>query len=313
MKVITSGYASLDRIFKLSNSLKLGETSLILNDDNWTPLFGGCSPNIAYNLAKLGVKTYPIMRVGNDFESSGYRDYLLSSGLSLDYVSKIDCDVTPFCFLFEDSTREHTTVFYTGSQHPKHYSPIDEKCFKGATYGVITVGDPKENMEFLQLCKKHNVKIAFGMRKDLNSFPDELLKAALSESTVLFMNSIECDFIEKHFNLNSINDLYKNSKAEIIVVTQGKGGSRFSTKDKQEFVHVPAICTNVVDSAGAGDAFMSGFIYGLLNNENVLRCAQMGTLLSSLVIQAKGCTTNTPNVADFLKQLEKYFTRGINA
>lgn len=307
MKVVTSGYASLDRIFQLSNAPKVGETSLILNDNNWMSSFGGCSPNIAYNLSKLGIDAYPVMRVGNDFDSSGYKKYLTNGGVCLDYVSEIKNDVTPFCFLFEDDACEHTTIFYSGAQHSKYYQPIKEEYFHNASYGVVTVGDPKENMEFIDACRQSNVPIAFGMRGDHNSFPSELLVKALNSSEVIFMNRIERDFIEKQLNLLSINDLYKTGRAQIIVVTLGKDGCQFSTKQEHEFVHVPAINTPVVDTTGSGDAFISGFIYGLLNKKDTLLCAQMGSLLSSFTIQAQGCTTNSPNLEQFLEALKETF------
>lgn len=307
MKVVTSGYASLDRIFQLSNAPKVGETSLILNDNNWISSFGGCSPNIAYNLARLGVDAYPVMRVGNDFECTGYKQYLTDGGVHLDYVSEIKNDVTPFCFLFEDDCCEHTTIFYTGAQHSKYYQSIKDEYFDHALFGVITVGDPQENMEFLQACKQHDVPIVFGMRGDQNSFPPELLTEALNSSSVIFMNRMEQDFIEKYLKLSSINDLYNTSNAQIIVVTQGRHGCQFSTKQQQEFVHVPAIRTEVVDTTGSGDAFMSGFIYGLLNKKETLMCAQMGALLSSFTIQAQGCTTNSPNLEQFSEALKENF------
>lgn len=307
MKVVTSGYASLDRIFQLSNAPKVGETSLILNNNNWISSFGGCSPNIAYNLAKLGIDTYPVMRVGYDFETTGYKQYLTDAGVHLDYVTEISNDVTPFCFLFEDDACEHTTIFYTGAQHPKHYMPLNDEYFTKADFGVITVGDPRENMEFIHACKRHNVPIVFGMRGDHNSFPPELLKEALNSAAIIFMNRMERDFIEKYLELTSINDLYTTGLAKVIVVTQGKYGCKFSTKDQQTFIHVPAICTEVVDTTGSGDAFMSGFIYGLLNQEETLHCAQMGALLSSFTIQAKGCTTNSPSLKQLLSAYKETF------
>ena len=307
MKVVTSGYASLDRIFQLSNAPKVGETSLILNNNNWISSFGGCSPNIAYNLAMLGVDSYPVMRVGNDFECTGYKEYLANGGVNLKYVSEIINDVTPFCFLFEDDACEHTTIFYTGAQHSKYYQPIKQEYFSNTSFGVVTVGDPKENMEFIHACKQHHVPIVFGMRGDHNSFPPELLIEALNSSDIIFMNSMERSFIEKDLKLSSINDLYETGNAKIIVVTQGRYGCQFSTRQEREFVHVPAIKTPVVDTTGSGDAFMSGFIYGLLHKEKTLMCAQMGALLSSFTIQAKGCTTNSPNLEQFLEALKKTF------
>jgi fructokinase len=51
---------------------------------------------------------------------------------------------------------------------------------------------------------------------------------------------------------------------KVVAVTMGADGSLIAGQGKM--AHVPAFKVNVVDSTGAGDAFMGGLSYGLLQN-----------------------------------------------
>ena len=51
---------------------------------------------------------------------------------------------------------------------------------------------------------------------------------------------------------------------KVVAVTMGSEGSLIASAGKM--AHVPAFKVNVVDSTGAGDAFMGGLSYGLLQN-----------------------------------------------
>ena len=71
--VLTSGYVSLDHIIKVLTPVKKGCTSIIANADHNRIQYGGCSVNIAAALSMLGINTLPLIRVGEDFEQSGFK------------------------------------------------------------------------------------------------------------------------------------------------------------------------------------------------------------------------------------------------
>lgn len=306
-KILTAGYASIDRIFKVTESPSVGKTSLVLNKNNCDKLYGGCSPNIAYNLSKLGVNALPVMRVGRDFEELGYKQYLVNGGVKLDHVKVIEEDVCPFTFLLEDPNLEHTTIFYAGAQNQDYFETLDDEIFKDVTYGVITVGDFKDNREFLDKCMQHNIKVIFGMRGDENAFPKSFLKDVLTYSSIIFMNEIESEFIKTYLNLKDICDLFKIGRCETVVVTLGANGSKCYSKNCSEIIHTPICKCNVVDTTGSGDAFISGFIYGLINDKDTKTCMQYGALESSFIIEGFGCTTNAPNKEEFENTYLKNF------
>lgn len=73
---------------------------------------------------------------------------------------------------------------------------------------------------------------------------------------------------------------------DISVVTMAERGSYVNHGRSQW--QCPAFAVDLVDSIGAGDLFISGFLHGYLTGRAVQTCACIGTLLASHVVQVLG-------------------------
>lgn len=220
----------MDRIIKVRTPLKTGYTSLIENKDNAKVSYGGCSVNIAYLLARLGLKSLPIIRLGGDYRENGFYDFLRDGGVCLDAVEIVEEDTTSNCYLIADKENNHVTIFYPGAMDQKYARPMRDEFFENARLGVLTVGSYRDNVEFFEKCKKHNVPLVFGMKCDFEAFPRDFFREVLLESSIIFTNEIERMEIEKLFGLQTITDIFGIGKARVIVTTLGKKGSLFTRK-----------------------------------------------------------------------------------
>ncbi len=307
--VITSGYVSMDRIIKVLSPLKVGFTSLVENSDNSKIYYGGCSINIAYELAKLGMKALPYVRVGEDYKDIGFYDFLVEGGVCLDAMTTVPGETTSNCYLLEDSDKNHVTVFYTGAMDGKYAAPMQDEFFEQSKVGVITVGSYCDNLEFYNKCKQHDIPLVFGMKADFDAFPQSFLKELLGYSKIIFANNSERETIEHIFSMTSITELFETGKAEIIIITMGSHGSMCYEKAEKGYTATEiriAHCDNVVDTTGSGDAYMAGFLYGYLKGFKPNECCNLGSLLSSFIIEKMGCCTNAPDEQSFLKRYEKF-------
>ncbi|NLI90128.1 MAG: hypothetical protein GX366_06955 [Epulopiscium sp.] len=189
--------------------------------------------------------------------------------------------------------------FYTTTMltHREYKVEIDENLVRKATYGIITVGNPEYNMEFAELCIKYNVPIVFGMKCDSNAFPDHILKFMLENSEIIFMNDGERKDIEKRLGYGNIKDLFCDANAKCIVVTKGSKGSQvlYLEGDEIKAVDIKVVKPNrIVDTAGVGDAYIAGFMYGYFQNKGFIKSAQVGSVFSSFIIEEMGCLSNIP-------------------
>ncbi|MFD7162399.1 carbohydrate kinase family protein [Streptomyces violascens] len=78
-----------------------------------------------------------------------------------------------------------------------------------------------------------------------------------------------------------MREILREGRAETVVATAGAEGSYLLTRDGGPTPHhVPAAAPHapVVDTNGAGDAYVSGFLYGRLTGRDVRECGRFGAL-----------------------------------
>ena len=211
----------MDHIIKIASAARVGFTSIVTNKSNVDIHYGGCSVNIAYALCRLGMRAFPVLRVGEDFESNGFRQFLEEGNVPLCGITKIPEEKTSVCYLLQDNNNDHITIFYPGAMDEAYAAPMEDGMFEGVRLGVITVAPRKDNQEFFEKCKKHGIPIAFGMKDDFNAFPEDFLKTLLTESEIIFSNEVERGIIEELLHLKDITELFKVGAAKVIVTTLG--------------------------------------------------------------------------------------------
>lgn len=311
--VILSGYVSMDHIIKIKSPVTIGMTSLVENKTNSKVYYGGCSVNIAYALCKLGLRALPIIRVGEDYEETGFYNFLREGNVPLDGISIVENESTSTCYLLQDNNNDHITIFYPGAMDGKYSTPLNNTLFKNKELAVMTVASLADNKEFLCKCKENNIPLVFGMKVDCDAFTRDFLKEALSYSKIIFTNEIEREIIEKDYGFENITDLFIKGNAEVIITTLGKEGSLCHIKTDNGFdvikIGVSKV-DNVVDATGSGDAYIAGFIYGYLNKYEIKDCCKLGGVLSSFVLKKEGCCTNIPSeelLLDEFKNVKEVF------
>ncbi|MCT4351984.1 PfkB family carbohydrate kinase [Streptomyces sp. Je 1-79] len=90
-----------------------------------------------------------------------------------------------------------------------------------------------------------------------------------------------------------MREILREGRARTVVATAGAEGSHVLTRDGGPTPrHVPAVPPRapVVDTNGAGDAYVSGFLYGMLAGRDVLDCARLGAVAGAHACTAPGST-----------------------
>lgn len=307
--IVTSGYISMDRIIKVKTPLRAGYTSIILNSDNTKVYYGGCPINISYILGKMGLKPLPIIRVGEDGDTQNFLQYIKSAGVAMDAVDVVKNESSSNCYIVSDEENNHVTIFYPGAMDSKYSREMKDEYFKHSKLGVLTVGSYRDNLEFYNKCKKHNLPIVFGTKLDYQAFPEDFLKEILINSRIIFSNKSEAEELKSIMSIDEITDLFKLGVAKVIVTTLGEEGSIYYEKADDHIRSQkipPCKADEVVDATGAGDAYIAGFLYGYLNKKDIKHCCFMGSVMASFVIQSVGCTTSVPDKEEFLARYNAY-------
>ena len=131
---------------------------------------------------------------------------------------------------------------------------------------------------FLSLSDSHCVERNYTTILDYLKHVDVVV-GNLEEVEVLLKDVDILDFGKKH-NIN------------LFVVTDGSNPVDLYGIKNEETVPVDAQEVEVVDTTGAGDQFLAGFVYGYSHNKSLIESVELGVKLASLVIQKQGARIN---------------------
>jgi fructokinase len=140
--------------------------------------------------------------------------------------------------------------------------------------------------EAMKVAKEANVRIFFDMDvtprffAQMNLGKQEELCDALRLVDVLKPCKAAAREMTGVTDYNRMADQLLNLGPKIVAITQGEDGCLIASKEKR--VQVPAFRVNVVDTTGAGDAFMGGLSYGLLQNWDLERVGVFANACAAL-------------------------------
>ena len=106
-------------------------------------------------------------------------------------------------------------------------------------------------------------------------------------------------------DLDEIADKFFQYGVKTVVIKLGRGG--VFVKNQSDRFQIGVYPSTVVDTTGAGDSFVAGFISGLVRKEPLLRCAMIGVATASIAVQSVGATTGVKSfeqVIDVIKRHE---------
>uniref|UniRef100_A0A8C7I9P8 Adenosine kinase n=1 Tax=Oncorhynchus kisutch TaxID=8019 RepID=A0A8C7I9P8_ONCKI len=143
----------------------------------------------------------------------------------------------------------------------------------------------------------------------ISQFFKDALMEVMPYVDVLFGNEMEAATFSKEqgFQTEDIEEIAKKAEAlpkvnkkrpRIVVFTQGKDGTIMTKGDKVETFPVLKIDQkDIVDTNGAGDAFVGGFLSELVQDKELEQCVKAGHYAANVIIRRAGCTF--PEKPDF--------------
>lgn len=127
--------------------------------------------------------------------------------------------------------------------------------------------------------RQHGTPIAF----DCATRPDDpVVDIAISSVDYLFYASDDGDTPELRENMKK---MYARGP-KLVIVTLGEKGSL--AYDGKEFTVGNIVPCNVVDTMGAGDSYIAGFLRGILEKKPLGECMYMGAANSSVTLGYNG-------------------------
>lgn len=246
---------------------------------------GGVSRNIAENLARLGVSVKLITVLGTDFNAHMIEQNALSVGVDIShslvvdepsscYVSVNDVDNDMFVGVASMSILDKLTPQFLKSN-------LD--IINGAEC-VVTDTNIPNCLDFLI----ENVTVPIFL-DTVSAKKTAIAKDKIKNIHCIKPNEYEAEILSgiKVTNEQSAKKACRAIAArniDTIYLSCGENGSY--CYENGVFVHIPFFKTNVVNTTGAGDSFMSGVVYGFVNKMDMKQSAAFAAACSSITVSS---------------------------
>ena len=259
---------------------------------------GGSVANTMAGIAYLKGDSSFIGKISSDEFGRIYKKSLEKIFVKFSYIEKDEELPTGASVIFVTPDSERTMCTYLGISSQLSKKDINENkindCKIVFLEGYLWDKGVSEEMfkHVIYLTKKNNIKIAMSLSDIfcVKRHKKDFLKLLIKDLDILIGNENEINELISQKNLiNSINQLKELNK--LIVITRSDKGS--IALHNNQVVSCDSIRPNkILDLTGAGDLFASGFFKEYVDNSNVKKCLEAGSILAAKVIEKFGARLN---------------------
>ena len=241
---------------------------------------GGAVANVSVGLARLGVSTAFLGKVGDDAFGRFLERTLRQAGVDTRGMVFDQKHRTGLAFVSLTAEGERDFAFFRNpSADMLHCAEeVPDSLLLGARvfhFGSITlIQEPSRTatLDALARAKDQGAIISFDPNLRPPLWPNlaearEQILEALPSADVVKVSEEEAEFLFGPGNLAVQASRLHDQGALLVAITQGAGGSYLSALDRH--AEIAPYKVEAVDTTGAGDAFVAALLKGVLN-ENLL-------------------------------------------
>ena len=311
MKIGVAGSVGLDHLMtfsgKFTDSLVAGslqKVSLSFLVDSLDVRRGGCAANIAFGMGVLGLNPILIAAVGKDW--ADYDAWLSRHGVDTSHTLVSTTLHTAHFVVTTDQELNQIASFFPGAMSEARnieLTPIMEKVGR-LDMMVISPDDPEAMLRHSEVCRQQAIAFAADPSQQMARMTGEEIKLLIDGASYLFLNEYELALAMQKTGWTDREIL---ERVKYRVVTLGSMGAKVESATG-EFVQVACPQEkSKTDPTGVGDSFRSGFIAGLAWGLSHERCAQLGALIATYVIETLGTQEYRFTPAEFVARFAEAY------
>lgn len=275
---------------------------------------GGCAVNTAINLNSLGINCGVSAAIGKDLNGEFIIDQLKKRKIDTANIVKTKNNTAiTFAMISSNGKRRYLTNWGANDifsikdlvfSNIQKYSLI-HLC---GTFAMKTF-DGKETLEFVKKIKKNKNKILISMDTIFNTKVNclKLIKDLFPYIDIFFPSIEELTLITGYNSIKKNIDFLKATKIPLTGIKMGKEGSIFIHNNNASYCSPFKV--KVIDTSGAGDAFMAGLIFATLSEYSLNYSMIFSTACAANNIQHVGASGNVP----YFNKVEKFINENLNS
>ncbi|MDZ8077610.1 MAG: carbohydrate kinase family protein [Nostoc sp. SerVER01] len=286
---------------------------------SWTPYPGGAPANVACALVKLGTPTAFIGAVGEDEPGNALVKLLQDVGVETTGVQRHPTAPTRQVYVTRDLSGDRTFAGF-GQYDTSEFADtrlqakqLPDSLFQEADFlvlGTLELAYPESEQAVyraLELAEQYDLKIIL----DVNWRPvfwhdpniaHQKIPELFNKVDFLKLSKEEAEWLFETADPGAIT--YRLASIEGVLVTDGENGCTYCLGENEG--KLPSFSIPVVDTTGAGDSFLAGFIhqlrqYGihsLRDAETAKRIVTYASAVGALTTIKAGAIASQPTAAE---------------
>ena len=264
---------------------------------------GGEIATTMFGLQKLGLKTAYVGRFGGDGAGELGLLSLAEAGVNLAYAETVQDAKTQIAFiLIDDKSGERTVIWQRDNELA--YAVADAPIEAAARGRVlhITPHDTQTCIRLARIARDNGIIVSIDLDNVFDGVEELLSLVDICIASAEFPEKL-LGIADKKAALSEIKSRFG---CAVTGLTLGASGSIFLFQDsfiETSGFDVPGGC---VDTTGAGDAFRTGFLYGMLTGETVAESAVTANAVAALKCRSLGARSGLPDKTELKTLLKKY-------
>jgi sugar/nucleoside kinase (ribokinase family) len=306
MKILGIGNAIVDVICKVNdsfieqNNLTKSTMKLFFDENEFKNLLtnlkiektvsGGSVANSIVGLSQLGDKVGFIGKVSDDKFGSKYEEGLKKEKVDYFYSKKKEELPTGTCLILVTPDSERTMCTFLGTAGKINENDVSTDAIKKSEIIFLEgylwdEGEPKKAFD-KAINNANKVAMSLSDLFCVDRHKPHFLNLVKDKLDITFANEQEISSLINAKNFIEVIDFSKQLN-KLVVVTRGEKGA-VAIKGEEIFESDIKKNLKIIDLTGAGDLFAAGFLHGYVNKLSTKECLEIGTEMSSKVIQQIG-------------------------
>ncbi len=250
---------------------------------------GGGGANAAATFAQLGFKAALVSRLGCDGAGMVIQSHLSSLGVDIRFVQEDRTAASGYSTILLAPSGERTVLIYRGASRMFRASQVPWRRLRASWFYISSVGG---NLSFVR--KALQRARAVGARVAWNPGGAEIAKGGRAMEPVMR----QCFYVQMNREEAASLARVSSERTELILrYAAGLDIPVFALTDGAKGAYIiegglvwyaPPVPSKCVNQTGAGDAFGSGFVAGMMRADDVRYGFQVALLNASSVVSEMG-------------------------
>ncbi len=276
---------------------------------------GGAPANVLAAISALGGKSAFIGKIGTDMHGEFLRETLNEHNINTDGLISDDNVFTTLAFVsLKDGERSFSFARKPGADTMLTPKEVNEEIIlesKVLHVGSLSMTDEPSKyatLYALKTAKDNGITISYDPNYRAMLWKSEEkakdgMQSILDTVDIIKISDEETHLLTPYSEPEKAAEYLLTKGISVVMVTLGKDGALIATKEGIVSCP-PATCTKVVDTTGAGDSFMGGFLFKMTEDnltpkdislEKAKEYAMFANTVASLCIEKRGAINAMPS------------------